>query len=378
MNGYQRIQAVLEGKEVDVTPIGGWQHNSLIDRDPEKMIAGTIRFTEENNWDLVKIMSQPQYMGEACGDVIEFPENDPARLCGITKKFAFSSPEALAALEPLTLENPVFARELRAADGIVKHYKKEKVVIPTFFTPLSWLKLCTSPIERVEGLDYSSYQVPTVSDYIEKYPNELMHGLEVIHENNLRLAKGMIEAGVDGFFYSTQYTTRELISEADFQRFEKPFLMDFLEKVKGYTWFNVLHVHGIKNLMFDQIYQCEAQAFNWEDHVPGVSDEERTSISEVRSHTDKVIMAGIERVSDFTFSSSLEEIEKRFKERYQNACAEVGGKNFIFTPGCALTQNLLHRGFIHGIKYQHKFFPAKTGDNAMTFHMFQKNLGKAL
>jgi len=166
-----------------------------------------------------------------------------------------------------------------------------------------------------------------------------MHGLEVIHENNLRLAKGMIEAGVDGFFYSTQYTTRELISEADFQRFEKPFLMDFLEKVKGYTWFNVLHVHGIKNLMFDQIYQCEAQAFNWEDHVPGVSDEERTSISEVRSHTDKVIMAGIERVSDFTFSSSLEEIEKRFKERYQNACAEVGGKNFIFTPGCGILSN---------------------------------------
>lgn len=339
MNGFQRIQAVLEGRDVDVTPIGGWQHNSLIDRDPEKMIAGTIKFTEENNWDLVKIMSQPQYMGEACGDVIEFPQNDPTRLCGITKKFAFSSPEVLAALEPVTLENPVFARELRAAKGIVAHYKKEKVVIPTFFTPLSWLKLCTSPIERVEGLDYSSYQVPTAADYMEKYPDELMHGLEVIHENNLRLAKGMIDAGVDGFFYSTQYTTRELISEADFERFEKPFLMDFLEKVNDYTWFNVLHVHGIKNLMFDKIYQCKVQAFNWEDHVPGVSDEERTSISEVRSHTDKVIMAGLERVSDFTFSSSIEAIEKRFKERYENACDEVGGKNFIFTPGCGILSN---------------------------------------
>ena len=124
MNGFQRIQAVLEGKDVDVTPIGGWQHNSLIDRDPQKMIAGTIKFTEENNWDLVKIMSQPQYMGEACGDVIEFPQNDPTRLCGITKKFAFSSSEVLAALEPVTLENPVFARELQAAKGIVDRYKK--------------------------------------------------------------------------------------------------------------------------------------------------------------------------------------------------------------------------------------------------------------
>ena len=65
MNGFQRIQAILEGNDVDITPIGGWQHNSLIDRDPEKMIAGTIKFTEENNWDLVKIMSQPQYMGES-------------------------------------------------------------------------------------------------------------------------------------------------------------------------------------------------------------------------------------------------------------------------------------------------------------------------
>ncbi len=48
----------------------------------------------------------------------------------------------------------------------------------------------------------------------------------------------------------------------------------FLAYIKGKTWFNLLHVHGDKHLLFDQCLDYEVQAFNWEDYL-GQSDTHR-------------------------------------------------------------------------------------------------------
>ncbi|QJT78726.1 hypothetical protein [Kosakonia sp. MUSA4] len=67
MSATSRIKALLAGEHLARPAIAGWFHLPLVDRDPGAFIQETIRLTDENQWDFVKVMSNGHYLAEAYG-----------------------------------------------------------------------------------------------------------------------------------------------------------------------------------------------------------------------------------------------------------------------------------------------------------------------
>ena len=148
------------------------------------------------------------------------------------------------------------------------------------------------------------------------------------------MADAYIEAGADGFFLANRYSNSDILSEAEFERFCRPFDMQLLEHIKDRTWFNLIHIHGEKNFFFRQFNEYPVQAFSWENVPHKVPQEERATVSKVRALTNKILVTGTDQFLDFY--GDISEVKERFAARLEQAAKESGDNRLIFAPGCSL------------------------------------------
>lgn len=327
MTGAERLRAMLEKKPVDKIGATGWIHMSEVDRYLNKFISATIDFTDKNKWDLIKVMPNGHYFPEAYGAEIEYLE-DRTRWSGIIHRYPIRSAEDLVNLPVLNpAENPVFLREIAAVKGLYNHYKGATPILPTLFTPLTW----------IQEMSQSTVAGPTL-DFVRNHKEELHKGLKVLLETSIRLVDAYVEAGADGFFLASQYATKDLLTEEEFEEFARPYDEALLEYINKKTWFNIFHVHGDKNLYIDKFASYQVQALNWENTPDGLDEKEITSIHKVRSLTDKIIIGGTDQHHDFY--GTREEVKEKLKNRLASALEETGDNRLIFAPGCALPMDV--------------------------------------
>lgn len=328
MTKAERIHAMTEGRPVDRAGISGWLHMPMVDRYVKDFTKATIDFTDNMGWDFVKLMSNGHYFAEAYGAEIRW-RNDPKEWSGEILRYPARTAEDLAALAVLEPEeNPVFRREIEIARNVCAHYKGEVPVLATIFTPLTWM----------QEMMRSTVPGPALQMMAE-HPAEVHKALEALLETNKKLMDRMIEAGVDGFFVSTQWACGSLISKAQMDEFCHPYDKELMRYVKDRTWFNMLHIHYCEDLKFEEFRDYEGiQALNWENCTK-ISDMSRlTSIRTVREmYPDKVLIGGIDQHNDFhNADNDREAIKDVLRRRLLTALEECGDSRFIFAPGCAL------------------------------------------
>ena len=194
MTKAERIRAMTEGRPVDRAGISGWLHMPMVDRYVKDFTKATIDFTDNMGWDFVKLMSNGHYFAEAYGAEIRW-RNDPKEWSGEILRYPARTAEDLAALAVLEPEeNPVFRREIEIARNVCAHYNGDVPVLATIFTPLTWM----------QEMMRSTVPGPALQMMAE-HPAEVHKALEALLETNKKLMDRMIEAGVDGFFVSTQW-----------------------------------------------------------------------------------------------------------------------------------------------------------------------------
>lgn len=300
----------------------GWAHFPLVDQDAELFSEQTIRFTDENGWDFIKVMSNGYYLAAAYGADIEYSTNAKVQ-AGIIHGYPIRQAGDVKRLPVLDTDNPVLAREIRVAETLVKHYNKQKPVIATLFTPLTWIQ------------EFSSASNPAYTlELMAHHPKELHQGLEAVLETNLRFLDRLFEAGIDGVFLASQFASSDIVTPGQFREFCLPYDKAIIKYLQQRTWFNLFHVHGDRNLLFDEVIQYEVQALNWENTPQHVPADQITSIAQIRSQTDKLIIGGVDQHHDF--KGTEEEIKERLKRRLHTALEENKGGAFIFAPGCGL------------------------------------------
>ncbi|MCH4168830.1 MAG: hypothetical protein LKF42_06235 [Streptococcaceae bacterium] len=328
MTGKERLTAMIKGERIDRIGISGWLHMPLVDHNLEAFVKETIDFTDNNQWDFVKLMPSGHYFAEAYGAEIEFL-NNPKEWSGKIHKYPIQSYQdliKLSVIEPK--QNPTFKREIEFARQIVNHYQGDKPVLATIFTPLTWIQ---------EML--SSTNPEPVIQLMQQHKSELHHALEVILATNLKLLDEFIDVGIDGIFLSTQWATSDLISRELLAEFCHPYDQALLNHIKGKTWFNLLHLHYSENLLFDEFVNYEGiHALNWENCAKTDDSSKLSSIESVRAlFPDKVLIAGIDQHHDFTtVSENRETVKSILKNRLTTALKESESQKFIFAPGCAL------------------------------------------
>jgi uroporphyrinogen decarboxylase len=328
MNGLQRIKTILEGNEPDRAAVSGWIHTPLLDRDTEKFVAFTIDFAEKNGWDVIKVMPNGYYFSEAYGADITF-SNDATQWAGVIHKYPLEKPADVSNIPVLGADNDVFAREVAAVKAVKRHFGDTRVVLPTMFTPLTWIQEMSS-----------STKPAFTQDLTRNHKDELHKGLRALVETCKKVIDAYIDAGADGIFYATQFAQDGLLTDESFAEFAEPYDIEVLDHIQGRTWFNMLHIHGTGNLLLDKFKSYPVQAWNWENVPEGFSGESLPSVTKTRSLTNAVLVAGIDQHHDFN-AANRNIVHERLTRRFEAIKHENGGNNrFVFAPGCALPMNV--------------------------------------
>jgi uroporphyrinogen decarboxylase len=153
----------------------------------------------------------------------------------------------------------------------------------------------------------------------------LMHEALSTIADNLRAHIGdVIEAGADGVFLALQGCTKEMMSVDQYREYGRPYDLIALQgAVNG--WLNVLHVHGERDLMFDQVLDYPVQVLSWSDRLAG------PSLREARVLTSKCLMGGWHE-----FGALSNGPEEQILAEAQDAVAQTGGRKLILANGCSV------------------------------------------
>ena len=322
MQGSPVIRKQLEtGKLGSTLPIVGWFHFPLADPVADDFYNETVQTANDYDWDLVKIMTCGNYMPLAYGADYEFSVS-PEKWDGFFSSHPITCAADAAALKPLVVaENKVLSDEVAVDARIVKRYKGTRPVLATLFDPLSWIQELTTPMHPAFTLDL-----------LRSNPNEVLHALDALQETNNAFLDALInEAHIDGIFLATKFSTSTLLTPEEHRTFVLPYLEETARQLEGRTWINMLHVHGDTGLYFDDLLELGYQAYNWEciGTAPGIS-----SIADVRSKTDKMLITGFDQNRDFMGTPA--QVKERLKVRLFDSLAQNDGGQFVFGPGCTL------------------------------------------
>ena len=315
----QAVRRLVEtGKAGDYLPIVGWFHFPLADPDPNDFFDETVRRTEQFGWDIVKIMTNGNYIPIAYGADYEYSTN-PHKWDGVFHSHPIASPDDAAHLPALTLENPTLSREVAIAKRLVDHYAGTKPVIATLFDPLSWVQELSTPLNPVYALEL-----------LHDHPDKLRPALDALQATNEAFLDGLFDAGIDGIFFATKFSTTELLTKREHDAFVEPYLKATAEKLAGRTWFNMLHVHGKAGLMFDELLPLGFQSYNWESVGPA---EGLTTIAELRAKSDAVFVSGYDEKHDFAGDATA--ARELIGKRLADALEQNAGGALVFGPGCS-------------------------------------------
>lgn len=325
MSRVQLIKDLINTKKLGhELAVAGWFHHKP-DQHPEKFVADTITLTEQCRWDFVKVMSSSYYMTAAYGADITY-SSGPLNWQANVHRYPLSLVSDLISLPVLDQHNPILAREIDNVRQLSLHYRGKLPVLATLFNPISWVKELSS---------VTSHNF--VFEAMINNKRALHKGLETLVETSCQLIDDFCRVGIDGIFFANQFSSSDTLSSKQYREFVKPYDEAILHYLKGKTWFNILHIHGDRNLLFDDVINYDVEALNWENTPSHVPFEQRTSIAQLRERTDKILIAGLDHNTDF-YSSRLQ-IKDRIKYRLHHALLDNKNGAFIFAPGCGLPLN---------------------------------------
>ena len=318
MTPYERLHRMIAGEDVDRPGISVWKHFFLDDRYVQDHVRRTIAFQDMGNWDFIKIMTTNVHMEAAYGSKIKWTNNEGERTLVVSKPL--KSPKEIAEMGVCDVTTGPLHKEVEVARILSEHYKGKVPVLGTVDTPASYLKAL-----------YCGFEDPArFTALIRDYPEEFKKGLETMTKVCVALAEEYVKAGVDGIFIATNIASELYMTEQEYMDIVLPSELAVAEAVAGKTWFNVLHLHGNGNVFFDQLVnRMPVQAVNWHTVTSSVSMEEAAK------KTDKILIGGLDHMSDFSFADRAQ-LDERLRERVKLAVESVPANRLIVATGCSV------------------------------------------
>jgi len=307
VNKMERIRSAVNGNEVDSLPFGFWTHLPGIDLDPVDLAETTYDFYKKYNIDFIKTMNNGMYPIESWGGEVDY---SGIRNGGVAK--LVSSPisciEDWKDIQPVSVDEGSFARELKSLNLLLKKVKGEVPVIFTVFSPLT----------IADKLSNNK-----VMEHIQQGGSEVIHqALAAITKTTAELAARAIDMGASGVFFASQMSSYDVTTTKTYSEYGKKYDVTVLEAAsKG--WLNTIHAHG-NNIIFEILRDYPVDVFNWH------AWETLPQIEEARDMTGKCLMGGLKR-GDIT-SGNKNEIGTQI----YNCIKQLKRHKHILTPGCVM------------------------------------------
>ena len=289
MKKIERVRAALAGETVDRPPFSIWYHFGTQHASSERAAQAHLEFYDYYDLDFLKVMNDYDYPMPPGLETME-------------------SPEDLKRLQPFNIERSPLGNQLRALEYIAKGLRGTALFVDTLFN--AWNTIRRNLVkEALPGL-------------MADHPRELLDALKVINQNLIRYALASLDRGSAGIFFSVP-ASAEFLTLEHYEKFMRPFDIEFLNAIKGKGEMHILHAHGEK-LYLDRLLDYPVQAISWADLNGG------PSISAMRQKTSLTLMGGIDHVK-FAYTSV-----KVIRRQVAEARAQGGPAKFILAPGCSV------------------------------------------
>jgi len=291
MTRTERVMAAVRGEPVDRVPVCFWHHFQP-SGSGRKLADATLRFFDSTyNLDIIKVMPDIPY---------PFPRK------------SIQNPSDWRLLEPLDRDRArFFTQRLESVEALRDEVGYDVPVIVTVFSPLC------------EALYFAADHERFLS-HAHEHPVAVHEGISIIAENLRDHLRDVIAAGADGVFFALQGCTTSIMPVETYREFGRPYdLLALQGAVNG--WLNVLHIHGDRDLMFNQVLDYPVDVLSWSDRIAG------PSLREARGMTSKCLMGGWNEFGAVS-SGPVEKI----RTEAEDAIAQTAGRKFILAPGCSV------------------------------------------
>jgi uroporphyrinogen decarboxylase len=289
MNKTERMRATMTGKPVDRPPFSIWYHFGSQHASPERTAQVHLEFYDYYDLDFLKVMNDYDYPMPSGLETME-------------------SPADLKRLQVFNIERSPMGNQLRALEYIAKGLRGNALFVDTLFN--AWNTIRRNLVKEA------------LPKLMADHPQELLDALTVINQNLIQYALASLDRGSAGIFFSVP-ASAEFLTPEQYEKFMRPFDLEFLNAIKGKGELHILHAHGEK-LYFDRLLDYPVQAISWADLNGG------PSISAMRQKTPLILMGGIDHVK-FAYISA-----KQIRRQVAEARTQGGAAKFILAPGCSV------------------------------------------
>ncbi len=310
MTSRERVWAALAGHDVDRPPVSFWGHFYHRESSAADLAAATLEAWRRYGWDWVKLNPRKHYHVEPWGVRYRYPgvPDTKPRL----ESWPIHSGGDWAKVTPRPPDAGALGEQLEAVRRLRSELPADVPLIETVFTPLAVLG---EMVEKPEEL----------RAHLESHPDLVRGALAAVTDSFVPFVREVIRAGADGIYFATvDWASADLLTPALHREWSRPWDLRVLAAASGAP-FNVLHVCGRRNLLFE-VGDYPVAAFSW-----AATDPTNPTLAEGLARLDGAVMGGISQDG-----ALLDGDPAAVRAEYEAARRATGGRRWLVAPGCSI------------------------------------------
>ncbi len=309
-NKRERMLQWLAGKtDPNYTPAAFFLHFAPQYRTGSAAASRHLEYFRHTDMDFVKIQFEQTYERQ---EFLKTP-SDWAKLT--LRKIDF--------YEPL----------LEAVRELVKSAKKDALVLMTLYSPFMSAGQCATE--------------PVLIRHLEENPAAVRRGLEILSESQLIFVRACIQAGVDGFYMSTQGSEAgRFANPRIFMEHVKPFDLIAMKEAVAACPFNILHVcdYVAPYADYGAVRDYPGQVVNCNTRLKG----REMSMQEISTFFGRPCMGGLDR-HGILVKGTPAQVEAEIQRLVKSA-----PRQFIVGADCTVPEDTDWNRLRHAIAVAHR------------------------
>lgn len=275
MNKAERVKAVMRHEEADIVPAGFWFHYRP-DFSVEQMIEEHVKLYRETDMDVVKVMQDYRY--PVTGEITCADDWYHIGIKGT--------------------DSEEFAKMAAIIRGIRERVGDDVLIFQTMFGPFKAASM--------------TFGDDVLMKYSREAPEAVIAGVSRLADGLEAWAKGYMEAGADGIYYSAQFGEQGRFTKEEWEKLVRPFDLQVLSAAQSIEGkYNILHICGEPEYEFkthvDWFYDYPADLVNW-----SVKDNDY-SLTKGRENFSSAILGGLNNKGNILHGPA-EKIREEVKE----------------------------------------------------------------
>ena len=293
MNKKERVLAVMRKEKPDMIPAGFWFHYKS-DYSVQEMADAHLKLYKETDMDVIKVMQDYMYPIEG-----EIHSADDWYNVGVKGT-----------------DSEVFQKLVKVLEIIKKEVKDEVLIFQTMFGPFKAASI--------------AFGDDVLMRYSKEAPEAVAAGIKNIAKGLEEWAKGYMEAGADGIYYSAQFSEPGRFEKTEWEKLVKPYDIQILNVAKSMkNKYNILHICGEPEYEFktniDWFKEYPADLINW-----SVKDN-NYSLERGRETFESAILGGLNNKGNI-----LNGPEERIEEEVKEVINKFGYKGLMVGADCTI------------------------------------------